>query len=95
MPSIPTLTKQPSENRLYSMEFAPNLEAGEVIDSVVSCVAEPAGLTLVGAPEASGTKASQRISGGAPGVNYKVTFVVTTSALNTLEAEGYLRVVAV
>lgn len=93
--AIPQLIKQPTENRVYSLEFAPNLDAGETIESVISCVAEPEGLTLSGSPSASGTRATQRIAGGTDGVTYKVTFVVQTSNSNILEGEGYLRVTAI
>jgi len=86
---VGSLIKQPSESRLYTMEFAPNLAAGETVTSVSSCTASPAGLTLTGAA-ASGTKATVRISGGTADTTYKVTFVVITSASNTLEGEGYL-----
>lgn len=90
--SVPTLIKQPSENRLYSMDFAANLDEGETILSVSSVVAAPPGLTLSGSASASGTRASQRILGGTDGVLYKVTFIVVTSSGNTLEGEGFLRV---
>ena len=86
----PSLVKQPAENRLYSMEFAPLLAHGETIASVSSVVSSPAGLTAVGAPAVSTTQAQQRFSGGTAGVTYKVTFVVVTSASNTLEGEGNL-----
>jgi hypothetical protein len=90
--SVPTLIKQPSESRLYTMEFAANLSVGETITSINSAVAEPAGLTLSGAAVPSGTQVHQRILGGTAGVVYKVTIVVTTSNNNILEGEGYLRV---
>ena len=89
---VPTLIKQPSESRLYTMEFAANLDEAETITGVSSVVAAPSGLTLDGPPGFSGTKATQRIAGGTNGVLYKVTFVVTTSNGNTLEGEGHLRV---
>lgn len=88
----PSLIKQPSESRLYSMDFSPMLAHGETIASVTSCVATPVGLTLSGAPAASTVFAHQRILGGTSGVRYTVTFVVLTSLGNTLEAEGILQV---
>ena len=92
--SVQTLTKQPSESRQYAMEFAPMLEPGETLTAVSSVAATPTGLTLVGPAAFSGSVAQQRISGGTDAVTYKVTFVVTTTDGNTLEAEGYLRVKA-
>lgn len=90
--STQTLIKQPSESRLYTMEFAANLASGETLTSVSSVTASPSGLDLSATPSVSGTKAQQRIASGTAGVQYKVTFVVVTSAGNTLEGEGYLTV---
>jgi hypothetical protein len=90
--STPSLIKQPAENRLYSMDFSGLLAVGETIAGVSSVVATPSGLTLVGSPSYSGVYAMQRISGGTANTRYKVTFVVTTTAGNTLEGEGYLQV---
>lgn len=89
---VPTLIKQPTENRLYTMQFAANLSSGETISSVNSVVSVPGGLTLSGAPVIDGTQVHQRILGGTDGVVYKVTFIVTTSNANILEGEGFLRV---
>jgi hypothetical protein len=90
----PTLVKQPSEDRLYAMDFASMLGVGETIVTVDSVTATPddGEISLDGAAVASGTEAQQRISGGVSGVTYKVTFVVTTSADNVLEGEGNLQV---
>lgn len=87
---IPSLTKQPGENRLYMMDFSPNLALNETIASVTSVVASPVGITLVGPATFNGAEAYQRISGGTSGITYKVTFVVLTTLANTLEAEGNL-----
>jgi hypothetical protein len=87
-----TLIKQPAESRLYSMDFAPNLDVGETLASVVRVTVDRTGLVLNGSPTYSGTKAFQRIESGSAGTNYKITFVITTSSGNTLEAEGYLQV---
>lgn len=89
---IPTLIKQPSENRLYTMEFSGNMAESETITGVNSVTVTPAGLTLSGSASFSGTQVTQRILGGVDGVLYKVTFIVTTSAGNILEGEGFLRV---
>lgn len=92
MSGVPTLIKQPGENRLYSMDFAPNLDEGETVSSIISVIATPPGLTLSGPAGTNGTKATQRILGGTNNALYKVTFTVLTSAGNTLESEGNLRV---
>lgn len=92
MAYIPTLTKQPAEDRLFEMEFVGLLGPDETLNGVISVTATPTGLTLSGAPTYEGSIAKQRISGGTNGTTYKVTFVVTTSEGNTLEGEGKLKV---
>jgi hypothetical protein len=87
-----SLIKQPAESRLYSMDFAGLLAQGETVTTVVSIVAAPTGLTVGGSPVASGNRVSVQISGGAAGTEYKVTFVVNTSAGNIIEGEGLLQV---
>jgi hypothetical protein len=88
---VETLVKQPAESRLFSMDFSPLMATGETISAVSSCTALPTGLTISGAAT-SGQVATARIAAGTAGTKYKVTFVVTTSAGNTLEAEGVLQV---
>lgn len=90
--ATPALVKQPGENRLYSMDFAANLDDGETIASVTSVSCTPSGLDISTTPVANGTQAQQRIFGGTDGVQYKITIVVLTSGGNTLEGEGYLTV---
>lgn len=87
-----TLIKQPSEIRSYVMDFSPLLGAGETLTAASSVTAAPSGLTLVGSPTVSGTFAAQTVSGGTAGQRYKITYLVTTSDGNTLEAEGILAV---
>lgn len=90
--STPSLIKQPSESRQFSMDFSALLAPGESISSVTSVTALPAGLTLSGAPVSSGAIATQRIAGGTNAIRYVVTYVVLTSLGNTLEGEGILQV---
>ena len=92
MSKLTTLYKQPSESRLYSVDFSANLGTGETITSVISFVAVPAGLTLDPAVAISGGTVQKRISGGAAGKQYKITADILTSASNILEAECYLNV---
>lgn len=89
--SIETLKKQPSESRLYTMDFSANLTTSETLASITSVTADIVGLSL-GVPVLGSRSAQVRISGGTADVMYKITWVVVTSAGNTLEAEGYLLV---
>jgi hypothetical protein len=100
-----TLDKQPSEDRLYDMDFGPRLSVGETLSGApVPTMSEETvdqtdgSLTVttdltIGVPTVSGEIAQVRISGGLDGVLYKVTFrdAGTTSA-NLIEAEGFLMV---
>ena len=88
--AITTLTKQPAESRLYSMDFSPLLADALTVSSVTSVTVAPSGPTLSGAATVNGVYAYQRILGGTAGVTYKVTFVVVDSAGNILEGEGML-----
>jgi hypothetical protein len=90
--AIPSLIKQPTEDRLYGMDFAALLSSGESLAGITSVVATPTGLTLSGSPSIAGTFAQQRILGGTAGIKYTVTFIVTTTQSNTLEGEGILQV---
>ena len=94
--SVPSLTKQPAESRMFTMDFSGLLSPGETITGVTSVTYEEADgdatLTLSGAPTYSGVFASQRIAAGTANKVYKVTFLVTTSGGNTVEGEGLLQV---
>lgn len=92
MSKIITLTKQPSESRIYDMDFGANMSTAETIISVTSYTASPSGLTLDPAVSISGKKVQKRISGGVAGTVYKVTAVILTSLGNVLEGEGLLHV---
>jgi hypothetical protein len=92
MMTAPTLVKQPSESRLYSMDFSGLMAAGEFING---CALTPAHevttpALVVGTPVYAGQIAQARASAGKAGTTYKITFVVTTNAGNTLEGEGNL-----
>ena len=100
MPDL--LEKQPAENRLYTMSFSPKMEDGETITGVNSVaqvkVADDGtetattDLDLATPAASSGQNAQQRIGAGLDGITYKVTFLVTTSLANILEADGLLHV---
>jgi hypothetical protein len=88
---LQTLKKQPSESRVYDMDFAANMVAGETVTAVSSVVVDPVGLTI-GTAVFSGQRIQFRLSAGTAGITYKITVVVATSAGNTLEGDGLLRV---
>lgn len=91
MPQI--LEMQPSESRLFSMNFSKNLAVGETITVITSVVPLPnSGATTVTinglAIDAAGKKIQFRVEGTAG--SYEVTGKVVTSDSNELEGEGIL-----
>jgi hypothetical protein len=104
MPDL--LEKQPSESRLYDMDFAPKMVGGVApeqitsVDSVAQLEVQEDGteiattdLVFPSGSTFSGQVAQQRIDVGVDGKTYKVTYVVSTDLGNTLEAEGLLYVI--
>lgn len=91
--SIPTVIKQPSESRLYTMDFSAVLAAGETILSVSSVTIDKTTVPALSVSGIvfSGTLAQFRLAAGLGGTRYKATVVVVTSASNTLEGEGFIQ----
>ena len=98
-----TLDKQPSEDRLYDMDFGPRLSEGETLTGAPTMSEETVdqsdgSLTTstdltIGTPTVSGEIAQVRISAGLDGTLYKITFRdAGTSNANLVEAEGFLMV---
>lgn len=92
--ATPTVIKQPTESRLFSMEFAALLGAGETLVGITSVTITPTTASpLTSSGNAlSGTQAQFRLTAGLTNTRYKVTVIVTTSLGNTLEGEGYCQV---
>lgn len=91
--SLSTLQKQPSESRVYIIPFLGLLVEGDEVTAITSVSSSPTGLTVGSSViNADGTSVGVRLSGGTAGTVYKITAVVTTLLSNTLEAEGYLKV---
>ena len=88
---IDTLYKQPNESRLFGMPFKNKLVTGEVISSVDSAVATPAGLT-VAVDSYSKDVVNILVSGGTNNIKYKVTVTVTGSKSQVLENEGFIEI---
>lgn len=91
--STPTVIKQPSESRLYTMEFAALLGSGETLSTVVSVLADRVTVPplTITATAVSGTTLTFRLASGLAGTRYKVTGIVTTSGGNTIEGEGIVQ----
>lgn len=94
---LPVLVKQPSESRLFTLDFAPLLD-GTTVASITSITVdrqdEVANSDVIAATEQNFTASGVRfrLAGGTHNENYKVTALVVDSGANTLEAEGMLYV---
>lgn len=91
--AIPSVIKQPSESRQYTMEFAALLGVGETLSTVTSVLVDKvtSPVLAVSATAVAGTQCTFRLAGGLGGTKYKVTAIVTTSGGNTLEGEGVVQ----
>ncbi len=93
---LPVLAKQPSEERVFRMDFANKMTTK--LASVVSVSAvkqgRKTGSSSIAITDAAllGTAISMVISGGTDGEAYKVTGKVLDEGGNTLEADGLLLV---
>lgn len=93
MAAVTTLTKQPSESRLYDFDFTNILRTGDTITSVESVSVDVAGLTTGGVVvNSEGTKVQVRLSSGTHNVKYKITVLVNTAQTDILELDGILHV---
>lgn len=86
------LIKQPSESRLYDIDFTSLLATDDTITAWTSTTATPTGLTIADAAISS-PLIQVRISSGAHGVLYKISSIVTTTGGDTLETDSFLRVI--
>jgi hypothetical protein len=88
------LTKQPSESRLYDIDFTPLLATGDTVSAIASTTVSPVTVPplSVAAGSVATPKTQHRISAGLDGTLYKITEVVTTADGDTLETDVRLRV---
>ena len=85
------LDKQPSESRLYDIDFAPLLATGDTLTGTPTVTTAQSGLTIA-APSLSTPKVQVRLSSGTDGTLYKLTVKSSTANGDTLETDIYLRV---
>ena len=92
-----TLCKQPSEKRVYEMQFANLLTTGETVTGIFSVNSELMGggtsdLTIIDETVVDSNKVTMWISGGAHAQRYRVEVIVGTSGGAILEGDGILKV---
>ena len=92
------LCKQPSEKRLFEMDFTSVLGTGELISLINSIQSEKVGgyatdLSITASGILSDSKGiSMYIASGTLGSTYRIEAVVTTDATQILEGDGTLYV---
>lgn len=87
----PVEPKDPSESKIYTMDWTGALNSGATI-SASAWASEPSGLTHVGDGIVSGNlKTTLQVSGGSPDQDYDVTNTVTTSDSETLVRTGVIQ----
>lgn len=93
MTSVPSVIKQPTESRLYTMDFSGVMAPGETILSITSVTVDKTTVPAlsISGQVFSGVLAQFRLAAGQAGTRYKVTVIVVTSAGNTLEGEGFVQ----
>lgn len=83
---VGSFTKQPGEKISNSILYTDALDVADYLDTVVSCVAAPVGLTVLAALS-SNDRVRVWYEGGIDGVTYKVTLTVTTNQGERFEDE--------
>ena len=79
--------------RLPPFDVIEDLASGETIASCTAA-ATPAGLTLTGLVQISGTQIHQIVEGGVAGTDYVIRFTMTTSAGQVFIYDCLVKVVA-
>lgn len=90
-----TLTKQPSEDLLFAIDFTNRFSdrsTAPTISSVISIVDDKSALSY-GTPVISGHEVQFTVGGGTDDVTYKITCKIVTDQDPVVEADVYLAVV--
>ena len=85
-----TYIKQPSETRIYSVDFVNLLAGGDSLSAVSSVTATPADELMIGYTSISDATVQFTIGDGDNGTKYKIEVIVTTTNGETLEGDGFL-----
>ena len=86
------LYKQPTETKIFGIEFADQLATGDSIFSITS-VTDTAGVVTPTSTSISGTQVLGTYAGGVDGTTYHIVAIVVTTDGETLEVDVYLSVV--
>lgn len=90
--------KQPSESRLYSVDYSNLMESGELITAILETIVTPQGKVVqvdalvFGTQTIASTIIKTRFEMGTDGEDYKITMKVNTDLGNTIEGDILIRV---
>ena len=88
---VGTFSKQPGERLSHSINYIEALDEGDTIAAILSCVTEPADLSVTAAL-ATTTRVRLFSEGGTSGVTYKTTVTVETNNGERFEDEVICKV---
>ena len=86
------LYKQPSEAKLFYIEFSNQLVSGDSLSTITS-VLESTGGIAISSTSIVGTTVKATYSGGVDGTTYAIVAIVVTADGETIESDVYLRVI--
>lgn len=86
------LYKQPTETKIFGIEFENQLASGDSLSSITSVTEATAAITIA-STSISGTQVLGTYSGGVDGTTYHIVAIVVTTNGETIEVDVYLRVV--
>lgn len=86
------LYKQPTETKIFDIEFSHQLASGDSLSSITS-VTDQAGVLSISSTSITGTKVRGTYAGGVDGTTYHIVAIVVTANGETLEVDVYLRVI--
>ena len=85
-----TLIKQPSETKIYQIDFTNLLDTGDSIASVTSVLEETTEDLTIGTDSIVSKAVQFSVDGGVDGTTYHLEAIVVTTNGETLEGDGYL-----
>lgn len=86
------LYKQPSETKIFYIEFENQLASGDSLSTITS-VLEATGDITIASTSITGTTVKATYSGGTDGTTYTIVAIVVTANGETIETDVYLRVI--
>jgi len=94
-----TAVKQPSEKRMFTMDFSAKMNTAETIEATTPAPAVTSTMSCDGVSDLTitdinitGQLVTMLIAGGTSGIRYRIAVVITTNLGYILEGDGILKV---